>query len=111
MFSTLTITKEIKLILNVIQFIIEVCGIYLFWLSLHIIAANLYAEFCAKLTVVGFIVSPFQSMMPHCAAMRWIISTSGNIITQMWLLFGTWITGKIFTNFFDDFANKINKYK
>lgn len=109
MFSTFTITKEIKLLLNIIQFILEACGIYLFWLVLHIIAANLYAEFCAKSNIIGFIASPFQAMTPHCTAMRWIISTSGNIITQMWLLFSTWITGKIFTNFFDNFANKINK--
>ena len=40
--------------------------------------------------------SAFVAPAPHCQAMRWVITNGGNIITQMWIVLGTWACGKIF---------------
>jgi len=107
MFSTICLSRGMKVTLNIVRFLFEVCGIYLFWIILHFSAANLYPKYCALPTLIGFIESPFQVMSPHCVALRWIINTGGNIMTQMWFVLGTWITGKIFTSFFSDSKNLV----
>ena len=76
-------------------FIINVCGIYLCWIILHFVAANLYPRFCAELTFWGLIKSAFVAPAPHCQAMRWVITNGGSVITQMWIVLGTWMCGKI----------------
>lgn len=88
-------------IINGFKTAVEVCGIYIFWIVLHYVSANLYAHYCTHLSMFGFIMSAFQTPSPHCIALRWAISTGGNIITQMWCVLGTWICGKIFKNYFE----------
>ena len=77
------------------DFIVNVCGIYICWILLHAIVANLYPIYCAEFTLLGIIKSAFLAPAPHCQAMRWVITNGGNIITQMWIVIGTWICGKI----------------
>jgi len=88
-------------IINGCKLAVEVCGIYIFWIIVHFISANLYAYYCAHLSLVGFFMSAFQAPSPHCTALRWAVTTGGNIITQMWCVLGTWICGKIFKNYFE----------
>ena len=80
------------------KFIIDVIGIYICWLILHLIAANLYTKYCAELSLWGIIKSAFVIPAPHCQAMRWIITTGGSIITQMWVVLGTWFCAKLCKN-------------
>jgi len=87
-------------VLRMLKMVVEVGGIYLFWIVLHFAAANMYAEFCTNMSFIGFLQSPFLATVPHCVAMRYIVSTGGNVITQMWCVFGTWGISKIFTNYF-----------
>lgn len=77
------------------DFIINVCGIYLFWIIMHFAAANLYPIFCAELSIWGLIKSAFIVPSPHCQAMRWVITNGGSVINQMWVVLGTWLCGKI----------------
>lgn len=100
MFSTISISKDFTFILNILQFVFEIIGIYIFWIIAHFVAANMYSTYCANLSVWGFIESPFLVTTPHCTSIRWVINTGGNIINQMWVVFGTWIAGFIFTKFF-----------
>lgn len=78
-----------------IDFIMNICGIYLCWILMHFAAANLYPMYCAELSFWGLIKSAFVAPAPHCQAMRWIITNGGSVITQMWIVFGTWLCGKI----------------
>ena len=67
---------------------------YILWIVLHYMAAHLYANYCTPLTIVGFMISPFNAPSPHCQACRWLIYNGGNTISAMWILFGTWFVQK-----------------
>jgi len=91
-------------IMNGCRIVIEVCGIYVFWMVVHFLSANLYAQYCTHFSTTGAFMSLLQVSSPHCIAFRWGISTGGNVITQMWCILGVWISGKIFKNFFENNA-------
>jgi hypothetical protein len=74
---------------------IELCGIYLLWIVLHYVSANLYVAWCTPMTLVGFLLSPFVVPAPHCQAFRWVIVSGSNYITTMWLTLGAWIAKKL----------------
>jgi hypothetical protein len=42
------------------------------------------------MSFLGFLLSPFMALSPHCQAFRWVIYNGGNIINMMWLLLGNW---------------------
>ena len=79
------------------KFTSQVAGVYLTWITLHYGAAHLYTKFCAHDTVVGFILSPFMVVAPHCRALRWVVSTASGVIENMWIVFGTWVCANILT--------------
>jgi len=74
---------------------LDLFGVYLFWIVLHYISAHLYASWCANLTLVGFLLSPFVVPAPHCQAFRWVINNGSNSITAMWIALGTWCAKRI----------------
>jgi hypothetical protein len=80
------------------KFIFDVAGIYILWIVIHFICANLYPRFCAELSILGFIKSIFVAEAPHCVAMRWVIHNGGNVIHTMWLAIAVWLTGKFLSN-------------
>ena len=100
MFNTICLSSEMGFALKMIRIVVEVCGIYLFWIVMHFAAANMYVEFCTHMSLIGFLQSPFLVTAPHCVAIRWVITTGGNVITQMWCVLGTWVIGKIFSRYF-----------
>ena len=79
-------------------FIFKVSGIYLLWISLHYFSAHLYIKFCVPNTIIGFMMSPFMIMTPHCQGLRWIVYNAANIINHMWILIGAWIYSMIWIN-------------
>ena len=93
--------------LTIFKFIYEVAGIFIFWIIIHYIAANLYSHFCAELTIIGFIKSIFVAQAPHCIAMRWVIYNGGNMINSMWVTIAVWLTSKIVSNHFKNQEPKI----
>jgi len=74
---------------------IELFGIYFFWIVFHYISAHLYSAWCAPMSLVGFILSPFFVPAPHCQAFRWVISNGSLHITAMWFTLGGWCVKKI----------------
>ena len=72
-------------------------GIYGLWIVLHFISANMYADWCAPKSIVGFLTSPLLSSSPHCTGLRWIINEGANSINAMWLILGTWFIGSFVT--------------
>jgi hypothetical protein len=77
--------------LKTILFLFKASSIYLLWICLHYFSAHLYVKFCVPDTMVGFFMSPFVIMTPHCQGLRWIVYNAANIINNMWLLIGAWI--------------------
>lgn len=74
---------------------LELILIYLVWIIIHYIAGVLYSMYCTPNTIIGFLISPFLVLTPHCKVFRWIIYNGGLIITDIWIVLGTWITAKI----------------
>jgi len=73
-------------------------GVFIVWILIHYISANLYPMFCAEASIYGLIKSIFIAEAPHCVGMRWIIYNGGSVIHTMWISIGIWVSGKIFTN-------------
>ena len=80
---------------KIIRTIYEVSGIYIFWILIHYIAANLYPMYCAEYGIIGFMKSIFIAQTPHCIAMRWVIYNGGIMINSMWISLSVWIVSKI----------------
>ena len=88
-------TDICSFILRSTLFIFKVSGIYFLWISLHYFSAHLYVKFCVPSTIIGFIMSPFMIMTPHCQGLRWIVYNAANIINNMWILIGAWVYSMI----------------
>lgn len=70
-------------------------NVYLMWIGIHYLSANVYPYFCADLSVTGVITSPFLVMTPHCRALSWLQQTSTAAIQNMWIVLGTWMAGQL----------------
>ena len=79
-------------------YLLNISGIYLIWISLHFIASQLYIYYCVPKTLYGFIMSPLMIPAPHCQGLRWVVYNSANIITNMWVILGTWVCSVLVIN-------------
>ncbi len=84
-----------SIVLRTSLFLFKVSGIYLLWICLHYFSAHLYIKFCVPDTMIGFIMSPFMIMTPHCQGLRWIVYNAATIINNMWIVIGAWIYSMI----------------
>ena len=78
-----------------IKFILKITGIYLVWILLHYGASHLYIKMCVPSSIIGFLLSPFMTATPHCQGLRWIVYNAANMINNMWIFFGAWISSTI----------------
>jgi hypothetical protein len=74
----------------------RVAQIYLFWISIHYIAAQLYVYMCVPQTIIGFLSSPFLAVTPQCQGMRWIVYMGGDVIQNMWITLGAFLCLSVF---------------
>lgn len=70
-------------------------GIYIAWVCIHYVSPRLYVSYCVPATITGFIYSTFLAQSPHCIALRWAISKSGESIYNMFGIFSMWLLTKI----------------
>ena len=68
-------------------------GIYMLWICCHFFFANLYTHHCARWSIMGFIVSPFVAVTPYCRGILWVVTKGSDIISGMWILLGSLVTG------------------
>ena len=68
---------------------------YLMWILLHWLTINAYSYYCSGSDFWSLLTTPFMSMLPHCRAMIWAIEKSFIVMENMWLIFGTWLIGKL----------------
>lgn len=78
-----------------IIYINNLSGLYILWIILHFISANLYVYYCANLSFYGIIMSPILTNAIHCKALRWTLNIGAQTIENMWIVLGTWICSKI----------------
>lgn len=93
--SYLSFSKTSENIISLTKEIINISGIYITWILLHFICANLYATYCTPKTLVGFIYSPFAATLTHCKCLRWTTYNAGLSIENMWFILGSWILKKL----------------
>ena len=75
--------------------LVELVGLYVVWICIHYFAGILYSQYCTPLSMIGFITSALLAITPECKALRWIIYNGGNVISDMWIIFGTWVAIKL----------------
>jgi hypothetical protein len=78
-----------------ITIVFKVSSVYLLWIFLHYFASHLYIYYCVPNTYIGFFMSPFMTMAPHCQGLRWIVYNGADIIGNMWIILGTWVCTNI----------------
>jgi hypothetical protein len=82
-----------NIFVNIINYLFVVTNLYIMWIILHYIASHLYVYLCVPKNIWGFIISPFMSATPQCQALRWLIYNGANMINNMWIVLGTWLSG------------------
>jgi hypothetical protein len=70
-------------------------GLYILWMALHFVSANLYVYYCAHMSLFGFLMSPVLASAPHCRAIRWVLNSGAHSIDAMWIVLGTWVCSKL----------------
>jgi hypothetical protein len=78
-----------------LQFINSVAGVYILWVFLHFVSANLYVYYCAHKSFFGALMSPLLASSPHCRALRWVLNSSAQSIDAMWLVLSAWVCSKL----------------
>ena len=73
-------------------------GLYLFWICLHYVAAQMYVYYCVPSFFQGFVMTPFLVSAPHCKAIRWVVHNGGNTIDNMWIVLATWLCSRLLVN-------------
>lgn len=80
---------------NMINENMHIISAFIMCIILHYISAILYAKYCTPSTFIGFLLSPFMTLSPHCRALRWTISTFGDHICNSWIYVGIYAVGYI----------------
>lgn len=78
-----------------LQIVNSVAGVYILWVFLHFVSANLYVYYCAHASFFGALMSPLLAAAPHCRALRWVLNASAHSIDTMWLILGSWVCSKL----------------
>ena len=68
----------------------SIIKIYLLWVFVHFVSANLYAYHCTHLSFYGLLATPFLVVAPHCTALNWTTTWTHGAIKNMWLTLGSW---------------------
>jgi len=97
-FTYATVLYVGKKMITIAYCIYVTSNVYVLWILLHYFASHLYVYYCVPKTVVGFIMSPFLIATPQCHSLRWIVYNGANIISNMWVILGTWLCSIMLNN-------------
>ena len=73
----------------------NVIGVYFCWVVAHFTASFLYSYHCTHCSWYGFIVSPLMTATPYCRGILWVVTKGSDVITNMWVIVGTAVSGCI----------------
>jgi len=93
--NTDTVREYYQTLYNYVTPFLSLFGIYIVWICIHYLSPRLYVSYCVPATIIGFIYSPFLAQSPHCIALRWAISKSGESIYNMFGILSMWLLTKI----------------
>tara|TARA_Y100000389_G_C17408646_1_gene489555 strand:- start:924 stop:1244 length:321 start_codon:yes stop_codon:yes gene_type:complete len=75
-----------------IQTVWSASKIYLFWILLHWMSVQIYQYMCVPSTIWGLVFgAAIASQMPHCRAALWTVTHSSVVISNMWIMLGSWL--------------------
>ena len=74
---------------------VSMFGIYVAWICIHYASPRVSVSYCVPATIIGFVYSPFLAQSPHCIALRWAISKSGESIYNMFGILSMWLLTQI----------------
>jgi len=99
--------------INISSFVLKNILLYTAWIVFHYVSAHLYTHVCVPKSLIGFLVSPFVVSSPHCLAIRWVVTKSGDNICMMWMILGNAILLQInhVTNFIQTNNEETNNGK
>jgi hypothetical protein len=66
-------------------------GLYLLWIVIHHSAAYYYVQYCIPKNIYGIITTLILIPSPLCQALRWCIQHGADVVTSMWIVFGSWL--------------------
>ena len=69
---------------------LEYVALYLFWMSSHYILSQVYVYYCTPSGTWGFLKSMFTVGAPHCHIVRNMFTFTGDVVQNMWVVFGIW---------------------
>ncbi len=87
--------KDTEIYNYIMKFSSTPVGMYIMWIVLHYLAANLYNMHCAPSGVVGFAISPLMASTPYCSGLLWILQNSTVKFLAIWTIIGSWIKQKL----------------
>jgi hypothetical protein len=70
--------------------------IYGGWVIIHYGATHIYSHYCTNWSILGFLTSPLIVSTPLCRGLEWVIHTGSDMMTNMWIIFGTWLSLELF---------------
>jgi hypothetical protein len=86
------VTRIYNFYIRTFQYLYLITNMYVLWICLHYVASHLYIHLCVHKSFWGFITSPFMIITPQCQVLRWIIYNGANMINNMWIILGSWIS-------------------
>jgi hypothetical protein len=75
-------------------------SMYVVWVLLHYVSSHLYLEYCVGNSIYGFVMSIFYVSTPFCQGLSWIIFTGSRQMLGMWIIIGTYVSGKLLYGLF-----------
>ena len=81
-----------------VVFIFQSTSIYLLWIAIHYLSSHFYVQLCTPSTLSGFLMSPFLVSSPHCKALQWTMNRGTDVIENMWVVFGLWLSSYLLSS-------------
>lgn len=70
-------------------------AIFMMWVLFHNISANIYAAYCAPLSIGGVFQTMIVSQSPHCKLLRYSIDIGVDVIYSIWGVVALWVSSTI----------------
>lgn len=78
-----------------IRHLLKISYIYMFWLFLHSLTANLYSYYCAYPSISGIFYSMLFAPSPHCRILFFLTDIGSQMIQSFWISVSIWLVTEI----------------
>ena len=74
---------------------VKFSAIFMMWVLFHNISANVYATYCAPLSIGGIFQTMIVSQSPHCKLLRYSMDIGVDVIYSIWGVVALWVSSTI----------------